>query len=126
MCLNLTTVYQVPIHNKFSKCPPPELMHSWTRVIADCHTLSKVPRQVKLFGRHQDGVSALSLRCQLELNTSGVLSVPIDKNIKNWGWTNVVLYLEHSLWTYIDITFFVVLVLGITPYVCPYILARPL
>jgi hypothetical protein len=101
-------------------------MNSWTRVIADCHTFSKVPLRIELFGRHQDGVSALSLRCQLELNTLGVLSVPIDKNIKNWRWTKVVLYLEHSLRTYIDINFVIVLVLGITFYVCPDILARPL
>jgi len=81
-------------------------MHSWTYIIADCHTLSKVPGQVKLFGKHRDGVSALSLRCKLGMNTLGVLSVPTDKNIKNWGWANVGLYLANSSQSYIDINFF--------------------
>ena len=89
-------------------------MYSWTRLIADCHTLSKVLGRVKLFGRHQDGVSALSLRCLLEIKTLGVLSVPTDKNIKHWGWENIglypylylYLYLENSFWTYIEINFF--------------------
>jgi hypothetical protein len=57
-------------------------------------------------GASQDGVGPVSLRCQLELNTSGILSVLADKNINNWSWANVGLHLESGLRTYIDINFF--------------------
>jgi hypothetical protein len=41
-------VYQVAVHNKCSKCPPPESRHSWARLIMDCRTLSNVPAQLQM------------------------------------------------------------------------------
>jgi len=35
------SVYQVTIHEKSSKYPPPESTHVWARLIMDCRTLSK-------------------------------------------------------------------------------------
>jgi hypothetical protein len=46
-CLVLT-VYQATLQNRCSKYPPFESMHSSTRLIMDCHTLSKVPGRLRL------------------------------------------------------------------------------
>ena len=35
-------VYQITVHRKCSECPPPISMHSLTRLIMDCRTLSDV------------------------------------------------------------------------------------
>jgi hypothetical protein len=35
-------VYEVTVHKKCSKRPPPEALHIWSRLIMDCRTLSKV------------------------------------------------------------------------------------
>jgi len=46
-------VSKVTIQNKRSKYQAPQLMNTWTRLIKDCRTLSKVPTDWAWFHRHK-------------------------------------------------------------------------
>jgi hypothetical protein len=77
-------VYRVTIHNKWSKCLPPESVHAWTRLIMDCSTLSKVLGRLRMVWQTQTCVGEVSLHFHLELNTLGFLDVLTHKKVKNW------------------------------------------
>jgi hypothetical protein len=41
-------VYRVTTYNNFSKCPPAESRHAWTRQIMDCRALSRLPGSLQI------------------------------------------------------------------------------
>jgi len=75
-------VYQVTIHKKCSRCPPPEPMYgsaSFQESWGSC----------KWSDRHKIRVGKVSLHFQFELNTLSVVNTPTQKNLKNWGGSNL-------------------------------------
>jgi hypothetical protein len=93
-------------------------MQAWTHLIMDCHTFAKVWGRLRWFGRHKSALVKCLFLFQLEMNAPGVLNVPTDKNLKDWGraivgvvprnlsvWGHTVMY----LWTFFPC-------LGVGPY----------
>jgi len=66
---------------KCSECSPPEPMYAWA-------PFQRSRGSCKWSDRHKIRVGKVFLHFQFKLNTLGVLNVPTDKNLKNWGvWT---------------------------------------
>jgi hypothetical protein len=75
--------YQVNIHNKFSKCHPPESAHACTRLIIENGKLSKVLGRLQMACRasnvHWGCVSSFSIQAEYGM----VFKYPTGKNLKD-------------------------------------------
>jgi len=87
---NIVTVcscfYQVTIHNKFSKSPPPELMHAWT--------VNGMLFPVKSLGVVLNALICIKMRWEMSANLQWKLNslrvlFPTDKTKRDWGRVNM-------------------------------------
>ena len=99
--------YQTTIHNKCSKSPPLESLHTWTRLIMDCRILSNV------LGRLRMALQAAKLRCwsaflfSIGPEYSRVFEYPHRQKYKRLrSGESDGLYLEHCLRSRTEINFF--------------------
>jgi hypothetical protein len=103
------TVYQVTFQNKYPKCPPPESVHTWTRLIMDCHALSEVPGLMRMVW----WASQICWRnvCPFSIVAEHTVVFKFPLHIKSLQFGLILgLCLENCLRTYI--TSFLVLVWG--------------
>ena len=92
---------RVSVHSRCSKYPPLESMHSRTRLIMECTSLSKVLGRLRMVLQASEmrwwRLSSLSVGAEYTRS----FSVPTNKNLKNWDQHVFGLYLENSLLTYV-------------------------
>jgi hypothetical protein len=70
-------------------------MHVWARLIMDRRTVSNVPKRFQKVDRHQECTDEVSLHFKIDVNKLGFLTIPTDKNLKDWSPHVVGLYLEN-------------------------------
>ena len=110
----VSAVCQVTIHNKYSKCPPPESMHSCTLpIMQGLSTISTVQGGCKWFDGHKNALVKYFFILNLNSSASTV------KNLKDWRRENVRAILCKLLVDiYFKQTLFLVLGRGVIPEFC--------
>ena len=93
--------------------------HAWTCVIVDCRSLSEVPGRLRVVRDVKKCVCEVSLNFEFELNTLGVFSIATYKNLNAWDEYAVGLHLGNCSRAYIDVNFFLLLLVWETPGICP-------
>jgi hypothetical protein len=97
--------YQVTVHNKCSKCPPPESVHTWRHAYHGLsHTFTGLRAVVNSLTCIKKWVVELSLHFQLEFSTLAFLSATTDKIPNDWfntvGTRKLRVYGHELLWTF--------------------------
>ena len=110
-------------------------MHAWTRMITNCHTISKVDRGCDRFDSHEKCISDVSY-VHVALITLRFFSVPRDKRLRSTRWwavpwklgvcSHILIQTVHIYWyklfTYTETNFLVLKCHQINQEVCSNIL----